>query len=254
MNELLAVTNKFMFVLIRASGVVMAAPIIGTTMTPVRIKAAFVLLLAIVLTPVVPGTAPETAGALAFGIYAVRELLIGLALGIVAAMTFGTFQLAGELIGTQMGLSMGELADPLLNQSSSAISQFLNIMAMLTLLALNGHHWFLQALGASFQSVPLGGAELSPSLVSGIVAKFIDLFVAGLKMAAPAIGVLVLVTIAIGMLARAAPLLNIMMMSFSLRIAAGLVLLGFLLPYMYKLGRYLLEGMQSDLGLLIKAM
>jgi len=254
MNELLAVTNKFMFVLIRASGVVMVVPIFGTLMVPVRIKAALVLLLAIVLTPVVPGPAPETAGVVAFGIYAVKELMIGLALGLVAAMTFGAFQLAGELIGTQMGFTMGEMADPLLAQSSSAISQFLNIMAMLTLLAMNGHHWFLQALGASFQSVPLGTAELTPSLVSGLVERFVGLFVAGLKLAAPAVGVLVLVTVAIGMLARAAPLLNIMMMSFSLRIAAGLILLGSLLPYMYVFGRYLLQGMQNDIGQLIKAM
>ena len=254
MNELLSVADTFVLVLIRASGVVAAAPVFGGTMAPTRIKAALVLLLAIVLTPMVPGPAPEISGVVGFGLIALRELIIGLGMGLVAAMTLSAFQLAGELIGVQMGFTMGEMADPLTMQDSSVISQFLYVLALLTLLAINGHHWFLQALAASFRTVPLGGAHLSAGLASGLVERFVALFNAGVQLAAPAIGVLLLITIAVGMLARAAPLLNIMLISFSLRIAVGMVLLGFLLPYMYKFGKYLLLNMQNDLGSLIKAM
>jgi len=254
MNEIFLLADKFAFVLIRTSGVLMVAPIFGATAVPMRIKAALVMLVAFVLTPLVPGTPPECNGVIAFGLCGVRELLIGLAMGFIGMVTFGAFQLVGELISTQMGFTMGELADPLMGGQSSTVSQLYYILAMLLFLAINGHHWFLQGLDASFRAVPLGGATLSAALTRGMAEKFAELFAAALKMAAPAMAALLLVTIALGMLARLAPLLNILMMTFSLRIAAGLILMGVSLPYVYKYGKYLLLNMQGDLDRLIKAM
>jgi len=254
MNELLAHTDKFMLVLIRTSGVVMLAPMFGAATVPMRIKAAFVLLLSLLLTPLVGGAAPVASSLPAYGVLVFRELIVGLTMGFTAILTFGSFQIAGGFIGRQMGLALGRLADPLYDQPASALGQFHYTLGMLIFLALNGHHWFLRALSASFASVPLGGSALSGPIINGLTARFMSLFSAGLKMAAPAVCVLVLITISLAMLARAAPLLNMLMISISLRIAVGLVLVGSLIPYTYKFGKVLLYGMRADLALLIRAL
>ncbi len=254
MNEILFHTNKFMLVLIRTSGVIMLAPVFGASVVPVRIKAAFVLLLSLMLTPLVGGAVPELNSLLAFGVVAVRELAVGLTMGFAAMLTFGSFQIAGGLIGRQMGLALGELADPLYQQPASVFSQFHYILSMLLFLAINGHHWFLQALGASFRSIPLGGSTISAAITRGMMERFVELFSAGLKMAAPAVCVLMLVTIGLAMLARAAPMLNMLMISITARIATGMVLVGILMPYVYGFGKVLLQNMRADLAGLIKAL
>jgi len=254
MNEMLLHVNKFMLVLIRTSGVVVMAPLFGSEPVPARIKAALILMVAVVLTPVAEGSAPLLTNVPAFGVSAVRELFVGLVMGFSAYLTFSAFQIAGEFVSMQMGLSMGEIADPLYGGQTSVLSQFHYMLAMLIFLSINGHHWFLQGLGASFRSVPLGEATLSTALTGGLVQRFVELFSAGLKMAAPTVCVLTLITMGLGMLARAAPLLNILLISMSLRLAAGLVLMGVLVPYVFRFGKFLLMGLETDLSQLIKAM
>jgi flagellar biosynthetic protein FliR len=211
-------------------------------------------MLALVLTPVVHSTPPPMTSVLAFGVVAARELIIGLSMGFTSMLAFGTFQVAGELIGRQMGFAIGQTADPLYNQHSSTLSQVHYTLAMLMFLSINGHHWFLQALGASFHNIPLGEASIAASVSEGILERFVAVFTTGVKMAAPAICVLVLVTIGLGMLARAAPQLNMLMISISLRIVVGLGIVGILLPYVYQYGKVLLRGLQADLAQLVKAL
>jgi len=254
MNEILLHTNKFMLVLIRTAGVVMVAPMFGAAAVPMRIKAALALLLALLLSPMVPDAAPELGSLPACGLVVARELIVGLAMGFTAMLAFGTFQVAGEFIGRQMGLALGELADPLHNQQSSVFSNLYYVLAMLIFLAINGHHWFLQALRASFRTIPLGGPELSAAVTGGMVQRFVQVFVGGLKIAAPAVCVLLLVTVGLGLLARAAPLLNMLMLSIGVRIALGLVLMGMLMPYVFQFGVIVLGAMQRDLRLLIEAL
>ena len=95
---------------------------------------------------------------------------------------------------------------------------------------------------------------LSAAITRGMFERFVEVFAAGLKMAAPAVCVLLLVTIGLGMLARAAPLLNMLTISISLRIVVGLVLVGSLMPYTYRFGKFLLLNMRADLALLIEAL
>jgi len=254
MNEILSLTNKFMLVLIRTSGVVMLAPMFGGAVVPMRIRAAFVLIVSLVLTPVVGSAAPRADGFLAYGVLAVHELAVGLMLGFAAVLAFGSFQIAGEFVGRQMGFAMGRLADPLHGESTSVLNQFHYMFAMLIFLAINGHHWFLQALTSSFNSIPLGASAFSAAITGGMVERFVEVFAAGLKVAAPAVCVLVLVTIGLGMLARAAPLLNMLMISISVRIVVGLVLVGSLMPYTYSFGKLLLLNMRVDLARLIEAL
>jgi len=254
MNDILIHANRFMLVLIRTSGVVMVAPVFGTPMVPMRVKAAFVMLVSFVLTPVVTCSVPALDNIAAFGTAAVRELGVGLVMGFSSMLVFSAFDFAGELVGKQMGLAMGEEANPLFEDSSTVLSQFHNILALLLFLSINGHHWFLQALGASFQRVPLGGMELSAALTKGMMQRFIEMFSVGLKMAAPAVCVLLLLTVSLAMLARAAPMLNMLMISISLRIAAGLMLIGLLLPYVYSFGMNLFFNLRTDLDLILKAM
>ena len=254
MTELFSHTDKFVLVLVRTSGVIMVAPVFGAAAVPARIKAAFVLVLSLMLMPVVKSEAPALGSVLAYCVVAVRELSIGLMMGFTAILAFGAFQIAGEFIGRQMGLALGELADPLLEQQASVFSQFHYILAMLAFVAVDGHHWFLQALAASFASIPLGESTLPAAVTAGMVDRFVAVFVAGIKMAAPAVCVLLLVTIGLAMLARAAPLLNMLMISISLRIAAGLVAVGIMIPYVYKFGLPLLQNIRNDLSLLVKAL
>ena len=111
MIELFSHTDKFVLVLVRTSGVIMVAPVFGAAAVPARIKAAFVLVLSLMLMPVVKSEAPALGSVLAYCVVAVRELSIGLMMGFTAILAFGAFQIAGQFVGRQMGLALGELAD-----------------------------------------------------------------------------------------------------------------------------------------------
>ncbi len=146
-------------------------------------------------------------------------------------LVFATLELAGELIGLQMGLSFAGFFSPATAQAQNAIASFLSLLALLMFLAIDGHLMVVHALAESFRVFPLHDVSAAPVSFDLLVRLAADMFSIALTLALPFLSVMLLVNIVLGVLARVAPQLNIFAVGFPMTIMVGLGVLFLLLPY-----------------------
>ncbi|MDP3715801.1 MAG: flagellar biosynthetic protein FliR, partial [Burkholderiales bacterium] len=138
-DQLNAWLAGLMWPFIRILGLMIAAPLFGNQRFPVRMRVGLALLITVVVAPTLPplpDIAPDSPAGL--GIF-MQQLLIGLAMGFAVRMIFTAVEMAGELIGLQMGLGFAVFYDPQSSGQMPVVGQFLGLVATLTFLALNGH-------------------------------------------------------------------------------------------------------------------
>lgn len=208
-----------------------AAPLLSHRAIPVRVKVGLALAITAVLAPtlsVPPLPAALTGEGLALLAY---NVLVGLTIGFAVRIVLAAFDLAGELIGLQMGLSFAGFFNPASGSSQNPVGGFLALLALLTFVAIDGHLMLLHALVASFEAFPLAGRPAPPDL-AGLLRLGADLFALALSIALPFVAVLLLINVVLGVLARIAPQLNVFAVGFPLTLLSGMALLLVLLPYL----------------------
>lgn len=171
--------------------------------------------------------------------------MIGVMIGFIGRLIFDGIQLAGQLIGFQMGFAIVNVIDPVNNEQVSIIAQFQYLIAMLVFLILNGHHIFLYSIAESFRIIPPLGFHFSGELIQVIVVFVKNMLEVAIKTGAPIIAVLLFTSVGMGLIARTVPQINIFIVGFPLQIAIGLISVGITLPVFFRvLGSYFtnLEG------------
>jgi flagellar biosynthetic protein FliR len=236
----------FLLALARVSGLFLFAPILGSRTAPVRVRAVLVFFIAVAMLPVLPAAAAVDVAAMAPAAYfgdVLREVAIGLAIGLVAQMIFGGVELAGQLSGVQMGIGLGTLIDPHNQDQITSLAQWGNLLALLLFLAIDGHHLLIRAVAESFTTVPIAGgfpAAGGPAMVLSLAG---GMFTLALKIAAPVMVLLLIVNGAMGVLAKLIPQLNVFIVGFPLNVGAGLLVMAAALPFTF----HVLEGAFADL-------
>lgn len=218
----------FLLVLVRVSVVLFLFPIFGSRMFPNLAKAGLALMIAMLLYPVVVvdvGDFPENS--IDILILIVSEILTGFTLGLSVRIFLGAIQMAGQVIGFQMGFSMINVIDPQLGTNVSIIEQIGYWIVLLLFLTLNGHHILISSLADSYRIVGVGFFMLKKGLLEYIISLTVDMFILGIKIGAPAIAALLFTSVAFGITAKFAPTMNVMIVAFPVKIAVGLVLFGF---------------------------
>ncbi len=213
--------EAFGLYLVRSGAMVMSAPLLGVGAQFNGYKIGLILALAVVLY-LTTGKPLGEVEPIAYGAMALRETLLGLFLAFVLHLTMLAVRVAGEMIGHEMGFMVARQVDPATGVSTPLVTSVYEGFFMLALLAVNGHHWLLRALGASFERAPIGSLNVDDGLASLAQRLFAEMFEAGLVFAAPVMVLLFLVSALIGLLARAVPQLNILEIGFSLRIILAL--------------------------------
>ncbi len=223
--------HVFLIALARVGAILTAFPFIGGPTVPGRVKLGLAVAFAVTLTPFVPAAAvPTGGGGLAAGLAA--EFLIGLSLGLVVRSLFAGFEVAGELMGNQMGFGVAQLFDPATGRQMPLVAQFQTTVAALLFFALNLHVTLVHAIGESFRLIPAYGAVLSPGLLEDVLQVFRNIFVVSVKLAAPVVLVTLTVNLVMGLMGRTVSQLNMFVLSFPLTIALGLLAMGLALPSM----------------------
>jgi flagellar biosynthetic protein FliR len=222
--------QAYSVLLVRIAGLVSTFPILNSRSIPLTVKTALVAVLGLALAPVVPLPAlPSNAATIVAGI--VSEFLIGLVIGLAVRLLFSAFEVAGELVGSQMGFSIVQLLDPSSHHQTPLMAQFHLVTASLLFLSVNAHLMIVRAIGISYELVPPFGASLSHDLATDVIRLAQDMFVVALKLAAPVFCTILLVNVSMAMLGRAVTQMNVFVLSFPLTIAAGLFVMGLGLPY-----------------------
>lgn len=211
----------------RIGGLVLIAPVFSSRLVPVTVRTGLVLLLTVLLLPAARSVAGDRAIVPAT---VLSEMLVGFAIGVGAALLVGAMEVAGEYIAVQTGLSGAALLDPMTSQQSAVMGTFLQLFAITLLLTTNGHLMMLDALSASTQRIPLGAAMADGSGMLELASQGAVLFGLGLRFAAPVMAVALIANVALAVLSRAAPQLNILQIAFPVQILAGLVTLIAALP------------------------
>ncbi len=245
----------FTIVLIRTASVLFFSPIYNQTSLPLIIKIGLALAIAIAIFPTINNsqqTLPDNV--INFILLVFKEVAIGFLIGYVATLAFGAFVMGGELISSEMGLTMAELVDPLFGERVSPIGQLLQIVAFILFFAINGHHWLINALVLSYKTVPLTGViELGFSM-GKILHLFNGLFVAAIKIAAPIMIILGLTVVVSGFLARSTPEINIFLIIFPMKILVGFLLLAITFPFITRAIDYLLDLLRKDMFSMVGGM
>lgn len=241
----------FLLIFFRMSGIVMFAPIFGSEGIPPQVKIFFSFILAMLLAPLVSHGGVHVVDNVGWYLTAVlMEFSVGAIIGFSASIIFSAVQFGGQLIGQEMGISMAEVIDPISNRQTSIVGQFKLVVATMIYLAIDGHHYVIQAASASFKSVPMLGLNFSDKVALRIADTAIsDMFVGAIKIAAPALVTLFMVTIVMAFLARIVPEMNIFILGFSIRIVIGFLIMIFALPLFGELVQRLnksSEGLIAD--------
>ncbi len=217
----------YLLVLTRVSLVLFMLPIFSTTMFPPLCKAGFAMVISMLIysvVPVNPAIFPKTI--IGAGIIFLSEAMIGITLGLCIRTFFGSVELAGQIIGFQMGFSMINVVDPQSGSNISIMEQIGYWVAILIFLALNGHHIMLLSFIESFRLVPPGVFMIHKLMFSKVMDIGADMFVLGIKIGAPVIAALLFTSAAFGLMAKFSPQMNVMIVAFPLKIFVGLVLFG----------------------------
>lgn len=217
----------WVLVLTRITGLLAALPGLGNDRLPMLVRAAFAALLALVIAPGLPPMKGLPTGMWDFTAVLAVELAVGLLMGTLVALVFSAVSFGASLIDIQTGFSFVQFFDPVNPQPAAIAGTLLAQVALLLLFVSGLHHQMILALADSYRLVPLGGA-LKPhgmelvALSGGLLAK-------GLQMAAPVLLALFLVDVLEGFGARFMPQLQLLQLSFPLKISIGIAVLGYLL-------------------------
>jgi flagellar biosynthetic protein FliR len=251
----LVTLQKYFLIAVRVGTVFAIAPVLGSSQVPDRTKIVIGLVLALIIYPVVKvGPGPLPCGLGMYVIYLMQEFLVGLVIGFVTMLFLNGIYLAGQIIDTQIGFSIVNVIDPLSNVSIPVVGQLYFIVAILIFLSINGHHLLITALTKSFTLVPLTGAHFSGGLVKQILRYSADLWVIAFQIGAPVIAALFLASVALGIIARTVPQMNVFIVGFPLNIGLGLLVVALTLNYFLAYVRHFFELMIKDIYIVLRIM
>jgi flagellar biosynthesis protein FliR len=216
--------------LTRMLALVATAPVLSHRAIPIRVKVGIALAVTLAIAPVV--ASPPLTGMLeSSGLMPLaHNILVGLSIGFAVRLVFVAIELAGQLIGLQIGLGFAGYFNPDLGESENVVSSFTAMLALLMFLAIDGHLMLLYVLADSFRLFPAGGTGPLPVDPMALVRAASDIFAIAMSISLPIVAVMLLVNVVLGLMARVAPQLNLFAVGFPLTVLAGLAALTLFLP------------------------
>lgn len=218
--------------LTRILALIASSPLFGNKSVPGRVKIALGIMLALIMAPAIPAAPAVDPLSWSGLLILIQEMLIGLAMGFSIRIIFAAVEMAGEVASLTMGLGFASFFDPLTQGRSSAVSQFLALVATMAFLAVNGHLVLLEALAESFFTLPISATPISAGAPYEMARWGAKIFSAGLQLSLPIVAALLICNIALGILTRAAPQLNIFGIGFPISLGVGLLVISLVLPYL----------------------
>ena len=247
--------ETFLLILFRVAGIVTISPVFGHKNIPVVAKIGLSTVIALILLPVIP--APDFSFSAGMGtIFTIvaKEIATGLLVGFTATILFMGVQMSGHIMGFQMGFIIAQVIDPSSGQKVSILGQVQLILAILIFLAIDGHHLLINAVAASFRVIPLGHQVFTGMSAEFLVRVSVDIFAIALKMGAPMIITLFLTDVALGIIARTVPQMNVFIVGFPLKISTGFLTLAASYPFISYVLTKLMHTMDQNLSNLIYAL
>ena len=255
MTELLPNISILLLIIVRVSAFFVSVPLFSYRTIPQQVRIILAIALAWMMYYTFNMDPIEINGE--YLLLILKEAVVGLMLGLTATIVMSAVQIAGGFIDFQMGFAMANIIDPQTGAQSPLMGQFLNFLALLVLLAINGHHLILDGIYYSYQFLPINqffpnfGEEAT---VTFIIKLFVSVFAIAFQMSAPIVATLFLVTLALGITGKTVPQMNIFVIGFPIKIAVGFVVLiltmGVLVGVMKELIELMIYSLRDLMGIL----
>lgn len=249
LNTLLA---AFLWPLSRILALVATAPLLGNPSVPVRVKLGLAVMITVLVMPLVEKSLPQIdpASGVGFAIL-LQQILIGIAMGLVMRIVFVAVEMAGELIGLQMGLGFAVFFDPQNSGQIDIVGRFLGVIASLAFLAIDGHLIMIALISQSFSTLPIGLEGMTNATFTTLANWGSEIFKAGLQLSLPVLTALLITNLALGVLTRVAPQLNIFAVGFPLTLSIGLLVMALSMPFYAPILEHLVQdGLNLMMGIL----
>jgi len=219
-------------ILLRVGTLLILLPVLGHQLIPAQVKVGLIILISLLIFPLVKDQVPTIPiNPIVFATIAIQEMLIAGAIALFAQLILTAAQFAGQLMSFQMGMTVANVFDPVTRSQQSVLSQLAMTLGMLLWVVADAHHMFIHALIDSFTLYPINHQWSFPAFLELTDAAAV-MFVLALKIAAPIMLLLTLVYIALGLLARAVPQIQVFFVSFPLNIGLGLLTFSLGMPAM----------------------
>jgi flagellar biosynthetic protein FliR len=239
--------QPFLMVFLRIGAMLMAIPVFSGQNVPALLKIGFSLSVCVILYPHLNLPLAETEPEFVpFCIGIAGEIFIGLIMGLTVQLAFCGIQLAGQLVGFQMGFAIANVMDPSGGDQIPILSQLVNLVAILVFFTINAHHWMLRATVESFHLMPPMNFYYHTPIFDYLMHSAANMFVIAIKIGAPVIVVLILTSVSMGILARTVPQMHIFIVAMPVKIAIGLIFLMLSLPYMVSLLGQIFDGVANS--------
>lgn len=245
----------FLLMFARISSLIIFTPITGSTIVPNHAKIGLAFFTTLIVYPLVDFKFIEyPKGIFSLIVLMGSEVLIGIVIGFSVRLLMSAVQLAGTLVGFQMGFGIVNVLDPATRTQVSVIAQFENILAFLIFLSINAHYIVLNSIAVSFQLIPPMEFQFSGKILIIFMDITKDLFIISIKIAGPLIATLLFTSVALGMIARTVPQMNVFIVGFPLQIGLGLFMIGMSMPLFSMIIRNISGLMEQNVLAFLKVM
>lgn len=247
----------YTLVFLRVSAFLVMIPVIGERTVPVRIKGGLAILISLLVSPVINADLNrlyEGGEIFTLSIAMIDEIMIGVIIGLITRIIFAGIQFAGEMIGIQIGFSIVNVIDPVSSTQVSIIAEFQYLIALLIYLAVDAHHTLIFAIADSYRIISPFSLDFSGLLVKQILILSKELFILAIKISAPVMAVLLFTNVALGVVARTVPQINVFIVGFPLQITVGLIVFGLTAPVFVFVIQRVFSTLNTDIYTLLRLM
>ncbi|MCQ2494984.1 MAG: flagellar biosynthetic protein FliR [Lachnospiraceae bacterium] len=235
----------FLVILVRITGFVYTAPFFSLKNTPRNLKTGFSLALAILIFTTIPYQPLVYAGVIGYAIEVLEEALAGIVLGFLANVCYQMLGFAGQLIDTEIGLSMVNEFDPVTNGQVTISGTFYQYGVMLMLMVTYMHHFLLDALVDSFKLIPVGGVDFNPLIYELSVKYIVDYFIIAFRIVLPVFAAMLIVNTILAIMAKVAPQMNMFVIGIQLKVLVGLAVMLIVIELLPGVSNFIFDEMMD---------
>ena len=242
----------YLMLIVRISGFVFTAPFFSTTQVPVKIKAGMSIALGIMMAGMVEYVPMQYVGVFDFAAFLIKELAVGVILGFSSSICMFILNFAGQLIDMEIGFSMVSVFDPVSKVQTTITGNIYSYFVMLMLLVTNMHYYLLRAILDSFKAVPIGTVMIPINIYQAFVKFMLDYFIIGFRIILPVFAATLLVNVVLGVLAKAAPQMNMFVIGMQLKVIVGLVILWLVMDMIPEVSDFIFTEMRGMVTAILK--
>ena len=245
--------EEFLLIFLRITSMLMLFPVFSSAQIPHQVRLGLGALIAFIIYRVIPE--PHlTGGAFELLVGASAQVLLGVIVGFVASLVFTGIQFAGELIDLQVGFAIANVLNPQTQQNITIIGEFQLALATLIFLTTNSHYFFIQGIAGSFNLVPLPYINLDPSVAGNLALFFAQSFLIVFKIAAPVVVALFLTNVALALMARVAPQMNVFVIGLPIQVAVGFTMMIVALPLLAVVGPEVFQDVSGQMDAVMRGL